>query len=491
MKNVISVAFFAFFSLSAIGSVFAQRGSNQQNPKTAADERKNSGATASLSTNSPAETDANSVSKPDSTIAPVDDAQKHYDSGVALSEAGKFEEAIGAFKQSLKLKPDDPQTNFILGMTYSKSKSYQEAFESFKRAVRLKPDWAEAHFRLGMTSYVLGKRTQSLSEYKKLLELKSPLAKVLYRIIQEEDGPAAGTETANTTETISLVRPTEGGTSASPGSAEKDQNSATAVIEPSPNSEGAGRQTVSEQQPLTEIYKVGAGDVLDIRFLNSATSRSTLFTVIGSGLIDLPVAGGPMVVGGLTTNQIQDRIAVELKRRAVDEGARVSVGVRQYASHSIVIRGLVVNPGTRFLRREAVPLYVVLSETQLNNDAGRVMIMRAGTPGQSLDLNDTLTLNTTVLPGDVITVTNRPQEFYYIAGRINYPGQKVFQTGITLMQAILAAGGTARENDTMVEVSREGSGGRLITTKFNLKQIKSGEAEDPKLQAGDRIQVVR
>jgi protein involved in polysaccharide export with SLBB domain/Tfp pilus assembly protein PilF len=489
MKKVISVALFAFFSLSAIGSVFAQQRSAKKKPKTATSERKNSGATASLSTNSPAE--ANSLSKPDSTVDPGNDAQKHYDSAVALSEAGRFEEAIGAFKQSLKLKPDDPQTNFTLGMTYSKSKSYQEAFESFKRAVRLKPDWPEAHFRLGMTSYVLGKRTQSLSEYKKLLELKSPFANVLYRIIQEEDGPAAGTERANTTETISLVRPPEEIPSASPVSMEKDQNSATAVVEPSPNSPGAGRETVSGQQPLTEIYRVGVGDVLDIRFLNSATSRSTLFTVIGGGLIDLPVAGGPMVVGGLTANEIQNRLAVELKRRAVDEGARVSVSVRQYASHSIVIRGLVVNPGTRFLRREAVPLYVVLSESQLNNDAGRVMIMRAGTPGQSLDLNDPLTLNTSVLPGDVITVTNRPQEFYYIAGRINYPGQKVFQTGITLMQAILAAGGTARENDTIVEVSREGSGGRLITTKFNLKEIKSGGVEDPKLQAGDRIQVVR
>jgi protein involved in polysaccharide export with SLBB domain len=491
MKKVIYVALFSFFSLIAIGSIFAQQGSDQQKPKTAAEERKNSGATASLSTNSPAETGANSLSKPDSTIDSAGDAQKHYRSGVALSEAGRFEEAIGAFKQSLKLKPDDPQTNFTLGMTYSKSKSYQEAFESFKRAVRLKPDWPEAHFRLGMTSYVLGKRTQSLSEYKKLLELKSPFAKVLYRIIQEEDGPAAGTETGNTTETISLVRPTEGVTSASTASKEKDQNSATAVVEPSPNIQVAVRETVSEQQPLTEIYRVGVGDVLDIRFLNSATSRSTLFTVIGGGLIDLPVAGGQMVVGGLTANEIQNRIAAELKRRAVDEGARVSVGVRQYASHSIVISGLVVNPGTRFLRREAVPLYVVLSESQLNNDAGRVMIMRAGTPGQFLDLNDPLALNTTVLPGDVITVTNRPQEFYYIAGRINYPGQKIFQTGITLMQAILAAGGTVRENDTIVEVSREGPGGRLITTKFDLKQIKSGGVEDPKLQAGDRIQVVR
>src|SRR5206468_11401162 len=115
--------------------------------------------------------------------------------------------------------------------------------------------------------------------------------------------------------------------------------------------------------------------------------------------------------------------------------------------------GLVAGPGARVLRREAVPLYVVLAESQLRNDAGRIVIMRAGSTGQSLDLNDPQTLNTTIVNGDVITVTGRPLEFYYIAGRINYPGQKTFQSGITLLQAILAAGGTPRQNENIVEIS--------------------------------------
>ena len=242
-------------------------------------------------------------------------------------------------------------------------------------------------------------------------------------------------------------------------------------------------------QPLTEIYRVGVGDVLDIRFLNSSNNRSTLFTVIGGGVIDLPVAGGSIAVAGLTTDEIQARIVAELKRRAVDE--QVSVGVRQYVSHSVAITGLVVSPGTRFLRREAVPLYVLFAESQLRNDAGKVVIMRGGLAGQPLDLSDPKTMNTMVQSGDVVTVSGRPQEFYYIAGRINYPGQKNFQAGITLLQAILASGGTTRQNENIVEISREGADGRLVTTRFNIKQIKAGTVGDPKLQAGDRIEVVR
>ena len=241
------------------------------------------------------------------------------------------------------------------------------------------------------------------------------------------------------------------------------------------------------ERQLTEIYRVGAGDVLDIR-LTSANNRSTLFTVAEDGAIDLPIAGGIVSVAGRTPDEIENMLSVELKRRAVEENAKVSVGVRQYLSHSITVTGLVNVPGTRYLRRERVPLYVVLAESQLRNDGGRVIILRAGNPGPAHDLRDPETLNLTVQPGDVITITSRPQEFYYIGGRVGYPGQKVFQPGVTLLQAILAAGGTPK-SDNKVELSREASDGRLMTTQYTIKQIKSGAVADPKLQVGDRIEI--
>jgi len=240
----------------------------------------------------------------------------------------------------------------------------------------------------------------------------------------------------------------------------------------------------------TDIYRVGVGDILDIRLPNSASNRSTLFTVVDGGVIDLPIAGGTVSVAGLTPEEIQNIIAAELKRRAVEEKAQVSVSVRQYLSHSVTVTGLVIHPGTRFLRREMVPLYVVLAESQLQNDGERVVIRRDGTPGEPHDLSNPDTLNLTVQSGDIITVSSRPQEFYYIGGRVNYPGQKQFQPGITLLQAILAAGGTTRQ-ESKVEISREGAGGKLVTNIYNLKQIKSGAVQDPKLQSGDRIEVAR
>ena len=264
------------------------------------------------------------------------------------------------------------------------------------------------------------------------------------------------------------------------------QETAVVPVKASVN-DPAGTTTPTER-PLTEIYRVGVGDVLDIRLLNSSNSKSTLFTVVAGGVIDIPVAGGTISVGGLTADEIQNRISTELKRRAVEENAKVSVGVRQYLSHSVIVTGLVINPGTRYLRRERVPLYVVLAESQLRNDGGRVVILRDGSPGTPYDLRDPETMNLSVQSGDVITVSSRPEEFYYIGGRINHPGQKTFQPGITLLQAILAAGGTPRQ-ESRVEISRDGGDGRLVTTRYDLKQIKSGTVGDPKLQPGDRIEV--
>ena len=426
---------------------------------------------------------------------PATEARKSYEAGLALYDSGKFDEAIVALKESTKVRPDDAQSQFLLGMAYSQSKAYKDAAESFKRAVRYKPDWPEAHFRLGMMSYVLGRRGQSLESYRRLLELNSPLANVLYRIVRDtksaeetaDNMKSAGEYvTAKLESTITAdgsTQPSTGAESSKPVT-EKVSAPTSASSQPSTNS-GAVDESI-----LTSVYKIGVGDVLDIRFLNASVNRSSLYTVIDGGLIDIPIAGGAMPVAGLTTEEIQSKIAAELKRRAVEPNAQISVGIRYYGSHSVIITGLVGSPGTKILRREAVPLYVILAEVQPRLDAQRATIMRAGGASQIIELNDSAALGFLVRPGDVINITSRPQEFYYIAGRVNIPGQKNFQPGITLLQAILAAGGTARPGDNNIELSREAENGLLSTTKINMKDIKSGKVQDPKLRPGDRIVVV-
>lgn len=102
-----------------------------------------------------------------------------------------------------------------------------------------------------------------------------------------------------------------------------------------------------------------------------------------------------------------------------------------------------------------------------------------------------MAVNVLVQPGDVINVTARPPQFFYIGGEINAPGQKDFHAGLTLTQAVLASGGVTRFSNNKIRVSRQGSDGRLASTEYNLKEIVSGKVPDPRLQAGDRIEVSR
>lgn len=463
MKTFFSAAFVLFSSLS---TVLAQ-GGTAQNLKELA---KTGPASTSVQKSADVEEAGSDRTSSTETLA----ARKFYDSGVLAYEGGNLDEAVGAFKAAGKLTPDDPQIHFMLGMTYAKSRSYKDSFDAFRRATRLKAEWPEAHYRLGVIAYVLGRKSQSVEAHNKLLKLDSQLAARLDQIIKQE------TTQLGTAQSLD----------ASNWPAAPTKVAATRTLN-SGSSNKAVTSSVSEDTSSSTIYRVGVGDVLDIRLLNSTTPRSTLYTVVDGGLIDLTIAGGPIVVAGLTTDEIQARIATELKRRAVEEGARVSVGVRQYASHSVMVTGLVTHPGAKFLRREAVPLYVVMAEAQMRNDASRITIMRAGTAYRTIDLDDQNALNVLVKSGDVINVTARPQEYYYIGGRINYPGQKVFQPGITLVQAILAAGGLMGDSDRVIELSREGADARLTTFTFRLKEIKRGKVQDPRLQPGDRIDVVR
>jgi protein involved in polysaccharide export with SLBB domain len=239
---------------------------------------------------------------------------------------------------------------------------------------------------------------------------------------------------------------------------------------------------------LMNVYRVGTGDVLDIRLLNTPTRSSTLYTILPGGTLDYPLAGDPFAVTGLTTDEIAERLRSLIK---IYEKPQVSVNVREYQSHSVIVTGLVNDPGLKYLRREAVPLFVVVTESQPRTEAGRAIIMRQGSPNMTVDLADTNAMSTLVMPGDVIKLAPAPPQFYFVGGAIADPGQKSFHTGLTLTQAILAAGGMTRFAGSDIKVSRTGADGRLMTTKYNLKKIEDGKIPDPVLQPGDRIEISR
>lgn len=240
-----------------------------------------------------------------------------------------------------------------------------------------------------------------------------------------------------------------------------------------------------------DIYRIGTGDVLDIRLLNGQDPRqNTLYSVVAGGVLDYPLLRDPLTVAGMTTEELSAQLVAEFRHRGLYERPQVRVSVREYASHAVLVSGLVNDPGTKILRREAIPLYVVVAEAQPKPEAGRAVII-SHSAGRivTVDLNDAAALNTLVQTGDVVTLTVRPPEFFYVGGEINAPGQKDFHMGLTLTQALLASGGVTRTAGDRVRVSRQGADGRLVSTEYNLREIEGGVAPDPALRPGDRVEV--
>lgn len=244
--------------------------------------------------------------------------------------------------------------------------------------------------------------------------------------------------------------------------------------------------------PLTEIYRIGVGDVLFINLQNVSSQNAKYFTVLDDGTVDYPLAGEMISVVNLTTVEIEDYLREKIK---LYENPQISVNVREYGSHKINVLGMVEKPGDKFLQREAIPLYVIRAEAIVEPGANAVKIKRKNSTLEEFDLSETTTDEVLVYAGDIVEFTgienstSSANGFYYIGGEIEDGGQMNFHKGITLSQAILASGGVKDTKVKKVVIRRKDDKGLLKSTTYNLNDIKKGKTPDPLLQIGDIIEV--
>jgi protein involved in polysaccharide export with SLBB domain len=188
--------------------------------------------------------------------------------------------------------------------------------------------------------------------------------------------------------------------------------------------------------------------------------------------------------------EISTAFAADLKRRALSESPNVSVAVRDYASHTILVSGLVKDSGTKVLRREAIPLYVVVADAQPLPEAARVTVVRSeANESYDIDLSQPSEMNLLVRPGDVISLQANATQFLYVGGEVKSPGEKTYRRGLTLTQVILAAGGVTPKGKE-ARLGRDDGHGFLTVTRLKLKEIETGKIPDPLVRPGDRITIV-
>jgi protein involved in polysaccharide export with SLBB domain/tetratricopeptide (TPR) repeat protein len=393
---------------------------------------------------------------PDKTldkVAEPSDTRAFYELGVREARAGRHDEAVVAFRQAILLDRKNADAYLALGDAYAAQGSWRESVDAYEQASRLNPNDADTYQRLGRS-------------YAKL----------------RETTPAP--ETGGGASTVGLK-------TAAPSGSAPDAESALKAERATEKATAPAARLEDDFDP-TAVYRVGPGDVLDIRVLKGRERRTTSYEVTPTGLLAHPSLSEPLKVAGLTTEQVAARLATELKLRAGGADPEIVVGVSEYVSHAIIVSGMVKEAGTKILQREGVPLYVIIAYAQPLPGAGQALVVAHST-GRStaVDLSDARAMKMLVRPGDVINVRTRPEQYVYVAGAVRQPGQKGFHAGLTLTQALLAAGGVLPPGASVVAVTRQGEDDRLATTRYNLSDIKAGKTPDPLMQPGDRVEVLR
>ena len=175
-------------------------------------------------------------------------------------------------------------------------------------------------------------------------------------------------------------------------SAGKSPNSIT-------SSTGKGLDTIRTASDPTAIYRIGIDDVLAVQITNVA-SPPKFVKVKPDGTIDFPLAGEGLFVAGKTPREAASLIAGAIK---LVKDPRVTLRVREYASHSITVCGLVDQPGEQQIQRDAVPFFVVRAGTNIDARARIVRIVRSSsTKTEEYVLTDTKLGSVLIYPGDSV-----------------------------------------------------------------------------------------
>lgn len=93
-------------------------------------------------------------------------AQKQIHKGLEFEKLERYDEAIYAFQEAIKIKPELAEAHCELGGVYFKQGSFAMAVSCYQQAVRLKPDYAEAYFDMGSAYTNLELWSKSLESFK-------------------------------------------------------------------------------------------------------------------------------------------------------------------------------------------------------------------------------------------------------------------------------------------------------------------------------------
>jgi len=254
-----------------------------------------------------------------------------------------------------------------------------------------------------------------------------------------------------------------------------------------PKVEGSGGQTRTDTPASTEGYVIGPQDNLSI-IVSDETELTGKYRVDTDGTISMPYLSR-VPLAGLSLAEAQDKITALLKAGFI-RNPQVRIEVDQFKARNVLVTGEVRTPGKVTLPGTTMSLLeaLALAGSPTQNASNDVLVMHPPKPGEKapepimvnrkdLELGK-VGRDLVLQDGDIVNVPVAKR--FYISGFIKNPGSFVLDTGTTVAQAIILAGGlNDRGSDRRMTIIRSESG----------KSVEIPARLEDRVQPGDEIKV--
>jgi len=252
-------------------------------------------------------------------------------------------------------------------------------------------------------------------------------------------------------------------------------------------------------------YRIGPGDVLDIRVLNRANLSRDGVRIEGNGMFRMPLIDGEIQGACKTEGELAKEISTRYAKYY--RNLQVDVFIKGYHSQQVAIIGA-VNEQSRFELQRRVRLLELLTYAKgPTAKAGQAInIVHSTTPSlcrtnsddeiaafSTYKLSDTMVGDPKANPfleaGDIVTLPEADQ--VYVVGNVYSPLTISLKEPITLTRAIAMAGGMKQDTKKdKIRIVRQ-EPGSLVKTELivDLSAIEKKRAEDLALKPNDIIDV--
>ena len=254
-------------------------------------------------------------------------------------------------------------------------------------------------------------------------------------------------------------------------------------------------------------YRIGPGDVLNIRILNRPNLSREAVRVEGNGMIRMPLIDHEIMAACKTEGELANEISAKYTK--FYKNPQVDVFIKEYKSKQVAVIGA-VNQQSRFELQRRIRLLELLTYAsgptakagQTINIVHSPPSLSCALPGaaneldvpfSSYKLSDTLmglpAANPWIEPGDIITLPEAPQA--YVVGNVFAPLTIPLKEPITVSRAIAMAGGLKQDSkkDKIRIVRQEPGSTTSKELLVDLSAIEKKRAEDIVLLPNDIIDV--